>query len=110
METSTLTLSTAHAARITNEPSKRGRFGRRPTIRGHQSSRPLLEVLEARTLLSTDVVSNTNDSGAGSLRDTVANAGPGDTITFARGFSGAIILTSGPIDLRKPWVLRARRS
>jgi hypothetical protein len=80
-------------------PASGGRSGRRPTIRGHQSSRPLLEVLEARTLLSTDVVSNTNDSGAGSLRDTVAHASPGDTLTFARGFSGAIILTSGPIGL-----------
>jgi len=46
-------------------------------------------------------VSNTNDAGAGSLRQAVldANASPGDdTITFDTGLGGIIALTSGQIE------------
>ncbi len=42
-------------------------------------------------------VTNTTDSGPGSLRDAISNAAPGDTITFAAGVAGIIALTSGPI-------------
>jgi hypothetical protein len=47
--------------------------------------RPALEALEDRTVPSTFTVSNTNDSGTGSLRQAIldANAAPGaDVITF----------------------------
>lgn len=46
--------------------------------------------------MSTITVTNTNDSGAGSLRAALASAGSGDTITFDAGLSGQVIrLTTG---------------
>ncbi|HEV8021281.1 MAG TPA: choice-of-anchor Q domain-containing protein [Candidatus Lustribacter sp.] len=45
------------------------------------------------------VVSTTADSGAGSLRAAIAQANPGDTITFLPGVTGTIALTSGAITL-----------
>src|SRR6266496_2108647 len=44
---------------------------------------------------ATITVTNTNDSGAGSLRQALAAANDGDTITFA--VSGTIGLTSGEL-------------
>ena len=49
---------------------------------------------------AVDVVTNANDSGPGSLRDTIAQAGAGDTITFAPNL-GAITLTSGELLITK---------
>lgn len=43
------------------------------------------------------VVTNLNDSGPGSLREAVASASGGDTITFAPSVTGTINLTSGRI-------------
>jgi hypothetical protein len=43
-------------------------------------------------------VANTNDSGPGSLRQTVAEAGPGETINLP---AGTYTLTSGPLKLTK---------
>jgi len=91
-------LSTAFSARNTNDLCERGRPGRRHAPAGRRSSRPRLEVLEDRTLLAVDYVSNTNDSGSGSLRDTIANAFPGDTIAFATDVTGTIWLTS-PLEI-----------
>ena len=51
---------------------------------------------------ATFTVTNTNDSGAGSLRDAIAqaNASPGaDTIDFAASVTGKIVLTSGQIQI-----------
>src|SRR5262249_54736865 len=49
--------------------------------------RPVVERMEDRTLLATITVTNTNDSGPGSLRqaivDSNANVGTTDTIAFA---------------------------
>ena len=65
------------------------------------SVRPGLEALEERALLSTFTVSNTADSGPGSLRQAIlgSNAAPGttNTITFAIPGSGA-----ETIDLSSP--------
>jgi len=44
------------------------------------------------------VVTNTNDSGSGSLRDALAAANDGDTID-ATGVSGTILLTSGELQI-----------
>ena len=44
---------------------------------------------------ATDTVTNTNDSGSGSLREVIANAANGDTIEFS--VTGTITLTSGEI-------------
>jgi hypothetical protein len=46
----------------------------------------------------TIAVSNTNDAGAGSLRQALADANPGDTIDLS-GVSGTITLTSGQLDI-----------
>jgi hypothetical protein len=47
------------------------------------------------------VVSNKNDSGAGSLRAVIANVCAGTTITFADNVRGAIPLTSGELMINK---------
>ena len=80
-------------AGILNFLSERGRPVQCHTPGGRRSSRPRLEVLEDRTLLSTDIVSNTNDSGKGSLRATISSASSGDTIEFASGVTGEIVLS-----------------
>src|SRR5262249_55131442 len=72
---------------------------RAPAHRGHQLH-PRLEGLEDRTVLSTLTVLNNLDSGAGSLRDTIAAASSGGTIRFAKQLQGQIIpLTSGEMTL-----------
>ncbi len=94
-----MTISTALSPGITSFFRDRGRPVRWPTPGGRRSSRPRVEVLEDRTLLSTDIVTNTNDSGPGSLRDTISSASAGDTIAFASGVTGTITLTSDWLDI-----------
>jgi hypothetical protein len=55
---------------------------------------PRLDPMEARTLLSTLLVSNLGDSGAGSLRAAIATPGNGNIIDFAQGLHGTITLAS----------------
>jgi hypothetical protein len=56
--------------------------------------------MEERTLLSTWMVTNTNESGKGSLRYEVGQAAAGDSVDFANDLLGkTITLTSGPITL-----------
>jgi hypothetical protein len=55
----------------------------------------LLCVVALRVQADTITVINTNDSGPGSLRQALADANVGDTITFAVG--GAIGLTGGEL-------------
>src|SRR6516225_10647594 len=74
------------------------------TVRGRLRLRPSVMALEGRALLSTLTVSNTSDSGAGSLRAAVAQAnsdGGGDTIVFSSLFDTpqTITLTGGQLEL-----------
>lgn len=64
--------------------------------------RPQLEALEGRWVPSTLTVTNTNDSGAGSLRAAVAAANSGDTIAFDSSLAGQnISLTGGELVINK---------
>ena len=49
----------------------------------------------------TIMVTNNDDSGPGSLRQAIADANPGDEITFAGTVTGTITLTSGQLDIDK---------
>jgi len=81
--------------------------GRTRGIRGQGSCRRHAEPLEARVLLTTFSVVNTEDSGAGSLRSAIAaaNANSGvDAIEFSGSLFGdsnpdVITLTSGRIEI-----------
>src|SRR5712692_7186674 len=81
----------------------RNRKARRRRPDSHRwSFVPRLDVLEDRTVLSTFLVTNLNDNGAGSLRQAIldANSLPGaDAIDFAGGLSGTITLTSGQLNI-----------
>jgi hypothetical protein len=61
----------------------------------------LAPLLMQQPAQAATVVTNTNDSGRGSLRQAIADAPAGDTISFAPGVTGAITLTSGAINLTK---------
>src|SRR5574341_1271584 len=63
---------------------------------GPAMTRPL-PIVQAATVN----VMNNNDSGPGSLRQALADATPGDIITFAPQGSGTITLTSGEIAVSK---------
>src|SRR4028119_1979294 len=55
-----------------------------------------------RGTLATVTVTNTNDSGPGSLRNAIASAASGDTIRFAGSLGGrTITLTSGELFINK---------
>jgi hypothetical protein len=84
--------------RILFSPSDRSRNGSRRSSDRRRSAVFRLERLEDRTVLSTLTVLNSLDSGAGSLRDTIAAASPGDTINFAKKVH-SITLTSGELDI-----------
>lgn len=50
---------------------------------------------------ATIIVSNNSDSGAGSLRQAIADAAGGDTITFASSLSGQTILVASPLSISR---------
>src|SRR5262249_36762815 len=87
--------------------SLKPRAGRRPPAHRHPAPHrrpfvPRLEALEDRTVPSTLTVLNNLDSGAGSLRDTIAAAQSGETIAFDPSLAGQTInLTSGELVINK---------
>ena len=89
---------------ITDFRRGRSRSQRRHTAWIRRSSRPRFELLEERILLNVDMVENSNESGMGSLRQTIANATAGDTIEFDMSLNhvtSPITLTSGELDIAK---------
>lgn len=79
----------AHRAARSNRKAWRG---------GGTLFRPTVDTLEVRALLSSVVtVTNTSDSGPGSLRDAINNATSGEIINFAKTAYGTTTLTSGPL-------------
>lgn len=56
-----------------------------------------VETLETRALPSTLTVTDLGDDGPGTLRAALGMAAAGDTIDFAPGLSGTILLTSGEL-------------
>src|SRR5881392_2494017 len=74
----------------------------RSSLRSRRPIRLHCEALEGRLVPATLVVLNTDDSGAGSLRQAIldANAMPGDdTITFGTAIAGTMNLQSALPDL-----------
>jgi hypothetical protein len=48
---------------------------------------------------ATWTVTNTNDSGSGSLRNAIGSAGSGDTVNFSLTYPATITLTSGTLSI-----------
>ena len=70
---------------------------------------PDIGAVELQSGQSYPVVLNTNDSGPGSLRQTILNAPGSATITFDPALSGqTIVLTNGQIILKTNVSLKAR--
>ena len=68
--------------------------------RAPQTLRPGARRARGPRLLSTLTVTNTDDSGSGSLRQAIADASSGDTIKFAHNLRGqTITLTSGELEI-----------
>ena len=75
---------------LTSDPGK-GSIRKRKVRR---RTSPGLEALEDRTLLSSFLVTNLNDSGTGSLRNAIAGAnaaGGNNLITFASNLNGGVV-------------------
>src|SRR5262245_36597236 len=77
-------------------PARRAR-ARRPSAAPRY--RPRLEALEGRDVPSTLTVTNTLDSGPGSLRAEIAAAKNNTTIVFDPSVHGTITLTGGELDI-----------
>jgi hypothetical protein len=82
--------------------ARRDRPGSRRRERFHVT--PRIDLLEGRALLSTLAVINAGDNVAGSLRQTIANAQPGDTIVFSRRLTGSTInLAGSELVIERAW-------
>jgi FG-GAP-like repeat len=90
-----------HAGRAPQRLRRRRRRSVPPTVFSGTifRLRPRLEVIEDRTLLSTFVVSNTGDSGPGSLRQAIvdSNNATGATNTIDFDISGSGVQTINPL-------------
>jgi parallel beta-helix repeat protein len=84
-----------------SDPSNPGTLSRRSAqARPSSRRRPTVEVLEGRRLLATFTVTNTNDSGAGSLRRAInqVDAGADNTIAFdIPGIGAQVIAVTSPL-------------
>jgi hypothetical protein len=76
----------------------------RPLGRGARRNRPRFDWLEDRTLLATFVVSSTDDSGPGSLRQAIldSNAAAGQTNTIDFSIPGDGVQTIAPLTALPP--------
>jgi hypothetical protein len=54
---------------------------------------------------ATWTVANTNDAGAGSLRNAISSAGSGDTVNFNLTYPATITLTSGTLSINQSLTL-----
>src|ERR1700733_440548 len=83
-------------ARLASSPTRRRRSVA-GTVRTFPF-RPRLEFMEDRTLLSTFLVTNTSDSGSGSLRQAImdSNAATGVTNTIDFAIAGSGVQTIAP--------------
>ncbi len=79
---------------------------RRPVRR--QTFRPRLTTLEDRLAPATLTVTNTADSGAGSLRDCVQKAAPGDTIVFSPAIDNQTITLKSQIQISNVLTITGR--
>lgn len=61
----------------------------------------IIHLTAAANQASTLTVTNKNNSGVGSLRQAIADAAPSDTIVFAAGLNGAILLTASELFINK---------
>jgi hypothetical protein len=91
---------TEHAGFPGHRPRRRRAMARKTAVRGTLFRlRPRLEVMEDRTLLSTFTVTNTADSGPGSLRqailDSNAATGATNTVDFAIAGPGVQVIAPG---------------
>jgi hypothetical protein len=74
------------------------------------SRRPLIDRLEDRRLMATFAVTSAADSGAGSLRDAIAQANAttsADVINFAIGSGGVTINLQSPLNITRPVTIDA---
>src|SRR3954451_13195667 len=72
-----------------------------PSLRTAACLAAFASALLAPAAARAATVTNTADSGAGSLRGAIASASNGDTISFAPGVTGTITLTSGELVIDK---------
>jgi hypothetical protein len=92
--------------RMTGRPHTWRAPARKPAPR----FRPRLESLERRDVPSTLAVTNTHDSGAGSLRADIAAAQSGDTIDLSNLGGQTIALTSGELVINKSLTIQGPAS
>ena len=76
--------------KLVGRQTRRAALARSTRKPGRSRFLPLIDGLEGRSLLSTFVVQNLNDSGTGSRCADLALAQNGDTIKFASGLKGTI--------------------
>jgi hypothetical protein len=102
-------------ARRLDSPSRRAFSSSRPPVRGgtpvrlHRPQRVtgralalvLASGLVAAAPASATVVTNTADSGAGSLRQAVIDTPPGGAVTFDASVTGTITFTTGAVPIAK---------
>ena len=67
----------------------------RKAARRRRIIRPAVEAIEPRVMLSTSTVTSGADAGAGSLRNVLAAASPGDTIDFAAAIREVDLTSAG---------------